>query len=55
MKLLDILEKKEKFKLGIIFFLMILSSGFEILSIGAIIPLIQSLVNIDENQIFVFE
>ncbi len=55
MKLLDILEKREKFKLGIIFFLMLLSSGFEILSIGAIIPLIQSLVNIDENQIFVFE
>ncbi len=55
MKLLDLLSKKEKYKLSIIFFLMLLSSGFEVLSIGAVIPLIQSLVNIDENKIFVFE
>ena len=49
--LLNILDQQEKNSLFFIFFLMIIASVLEVLSIGAIIPLIQYLVNFNESDL----
>ena len=48
MKFFQLLSKKQKKTLFIIFLFMIIASFLEIVSIGIIVPLIQSISNFDQ-------
>ena len=51
MKFFQLLSKKQKKTLFIIFLFMIIASFLEIVSIGIIVPLIQSISNFDQNNL----
>ncbi len=49
-KFLDLLDKSEKIKFFSIFFLLLIASFLEVLSIGAIVPLVENLVSNKNTQ-----
>ena len=51
-KFFNLLDKKEKIKFFSIFLIMLVASFLELLSIGSLVPLIESLIS-DKNPVFI--